>query len=201
MSNRSGKPSRAGRQSNRGSQRRSAVDHTAPALTVWIYDSALGAAAGEVRLRNLRERNALEVHDAITVTWMPGCHQPRIGHLRHQTSAAAIRGSVLGGLVGLIFFAPVPGVAAGAGIAALAQRLRGTGIDQIFLEEMRAQLHPETSALLVLSGDADLDQVRPVIERGLARGDVVLMHAQLPHDAPDTLRDAVRDLQDHSRGA
>ena len=196
MSNRSGTPNRSSRRSKRR-QPRSAVDRTAPALTVWIYDTALGAAAGEVRLRNLRQRNALEVHDAITVSWMPGSHQPRIGHLRHETSAAATRGSVLGGLVGLIFLAPAPGETAGAGIAALAERLRGAGIDQVFLEEMRAQLHPESSALLVLSGDADLDQVRPVVERGLARGDVVLMHAELPRNAPDTLRDAVHELQDH----
>jgi uncharacterized membrane protein len=164
----------------------------APSLTVWIYDTALGAAAGEVRLRHLRERNALEVHDAITVSWMPGSHQPRIGHLRHETSAAATRGSVLGGLVGLIFLTP----SSGAGIADLAQRLSGTGIDETFLKEMRAQLHPESSALLVLSGKADLDQVRPVIERGLARGDVVLMHAQLPDNAPELLREAVRDLHE-----
>jgi uncharacterized membrane protein len=198
VSNRSGTPNRSIRQSNRGSQGKSTVHRTSPALTVWIYDSALGAAAGEVRLRNLRERNALEVLDAITVSWMPGSHQPRIGHLRHETSAAATRGSVLGGLVGLIFLAPALGVAAGTGTAALAQRLRGTGIDQMFLDELKAQLRPETSALLVLSGDADLDQVRPVIERGLARGDVVLIHAHLPHDAPDILRDAVRDLQDRT---
>jgi len=172
----------------------------APSLTVWIYDTALGAAAGEVRLRHLTERGALEVHDAITVSWMPGSHQPRIGYLRHETSAAATRGSVLGGFVGLIFLAPAaPEGATEAGIAALAQRLSGTGIDQIFLEEMKSQLHPESSALLVLSGEADLDLVRPVIERGVARGDVVLMHAQLPHDAPEILRDAVRELQDHSR--
>ena len=139
-----------------------------PSLTVWIYDSALGAAAGEVRLKNLRERNALTVHDAITIAWMPGVHQPRIGHLRHETSAVAARGSVLGGLVALLFLAPVTGMAADAGIASLARRLSGTGIDQTFLEEVKAQLHPETSALLVLSSDADLDEVRPVIERGLA---------------------------------
>ena len=115
-------------------------------------------------------------------------------------SAAAARGSVLGGLVGLIFLAPTAGVSAGAGTAALAQRLRGTGIDQTFLEDMKAQLHPDSSALVVLSGDADLDQVHPVIERGLARGDVVLMHVELPHDAPDILRDAVHELQSHSDG-
>lgn len=170
-----------------------------PTLTLWIYDSALGAAAGEVRLKDLQKRNALQVHDEVTVSWMPGAHQPRIGHLRHETSAAATRGSVLGGLVGLIFLAPEQG-AAGAGLAALAHRLRGTGIDQTFLEEMKAHLRPETSALLVLSGRADLDEVRPVIERGLARGDVVLMHALLQDGAQEILDAAVRELQNQSPG-
>jgi uncharacterized membrane protein len=179
---------------NRGSEEYLA----APTLTVWIYDSALGAASGEVRLKDLKERNALTVHDAITVSWMPGMHQPRIGHLRHETSAAAARGSVLGGLVDLMFLAPAAATAPGAGLSALAQRLYGTGIDQAFLEEVKAQLHPETSALLVLSSDANLDEVRPVIERGLVRGDVVLMHAQLPDDAPELLQAAVRELQGHS---
>jgi uncharacterized membrane protein len=166
-----------------------------PALSVWVYDSAMGAAAGEVRLKSLRQRGALRVHDAITVSWMPGAHQPRIGHLRRETSAAAARSSVLGGLVGLIFLDPAAGTDAGAGIAALAQRLRGTGVDLGFLEEIKARLHSETSALLVLSSDADLDEVRPVIERGLIRGDVTLMHALLPGDAPELLRAAVRELR------
>ena len=152
-------------------------------MTLWFYDSALGAAAGEVRLKNLQKRNALRVHDQVTVSWMPGAHQPRIGHLRHETSAAATRGSVLGGLVGLMFLAPET-AAAGAGLAALAHELRGSGIDQTFLEEVKAHLRPESSALLVLSARADLDEVRPVIERGLARGDVVLMHALLQDAAP-----------------
>ena len=104
---------------------------------------------------------------------------------------------MLGGLVSLAL-APGAGLKGDADMAVLAERLRGTGIDQTFLQEVRAQLHPETSALLVLSGHADLDQVRPVIERGLARGDVVLMHAQLSHDGPEILRDAVRALQDHT---
>ena len=56
-----------------------------------------------MRLRDLRQQNALRVHDAITVTWVPGAHQPRIGHLRRATSAGAARDSLLGGMVDLIF--------------------------------------------------------------------------------------------------
>ena len=62
-----------------------------------------------------------------------------------------------------------------------------------------AALRPETSALLVLSSNPDLDQVRPVIERGLARGDVILKHARLPDDALEVLQQAVHDLQARSR--
>jgi len=183
------------RPSNRRPQPTAAGRPDAPTLTVWIYDSAMGAAAGEVRLRDLKERSALKVHDAVTVTWIPGAHRPRIGHLRYETSPGATRGSVLGALVGLIFISPTTGEVPVGSMAALAQRLRGIGIDQTFLEEFKAQLGPDTSALLVLSGHADLDEVRPVIERGLARGDVVLMHAQLPDAGLEVLIKAVHELQ------
>ncbi|SDD60126.1 DUF1269 domain-containing protein [Nocardioides lianchengensis] len=168
--------------------------YRSPALTVWRYDTPLGADAGAVRLKSLQERDALTVHDAITVAWMPGAHQPRIGHLRHTTAGAAGKGSVLGALIGTLVLAPAVGAAAGAGVAALAQRLRGTGIDQQFLEEVIGHLEPGSSALLVLTSDADLDHVRPVVERGIARGDVVLLHARLAEDAPAALRAVVADL-------
>jgi len=200
MSKRARPPGQSKRPSE-GSRRRPPAPTVAPTLTVWIYDSAMGAAAGEVRLKKLKERAALQVHDAITVSWMPGVHQPRIGHLRRETSATAARGSVLGGLVGLMFRPSDTAGAVELSLAALAQRLRGTGIDQTFLEEVKAHLHAETSALLVLSGDADLDEVRPVIERGLARGDVILLHAQLLDDAPELLREAVHELQNPGRGS
>jgi uncharacterized membrane protein len=171
--------------------RAEAADRRGPArastLTVWFYDSAMGAAAGEVRLKDLQQRGAVEVLDAVTITWMPGAHAPRVGHLRHKTSASAAKGSALGALVGALVLTPALGGAAGAGLGALAQKLRGTGIDRQFLEEMKERLVPGSSALLVLSGKADLDAVRTVIERGRARGDVTLMHASLPQDAPTAL--------------
>lgn len=165
-----------------------------PNLTVWAYDTPLGAQAGELRLKNLQERGAVTVDDAITVAWMPGAPQPRVGHLPQASSVSAGRGSVLGALVGMLVLAPAAGAAAGAGIAAVAQRLRGTGIDQHFLEETVALLEPGSSALLVLSTGVDLDVVRPAVERGLARGDVVLLHAELTEDAPNAIRNVVRDL-------
>lgn len=161
-------------------------------LTVWIYDSTMGAAAGEVRLKNLQQQGGLTVLDAVTVTWVVGAHEPRLGHLRHETTSAVTKGSVLGALLGSLFLAPAIGAAAGAGAGALAHRLRGTGIDREFLEKMKTRVQPGTSALVVLSTDADVDAVRPFIERGRARGDVKLLLVDLADGASDALAELLR---------
>jgi uncharacterized membrane protein len=155
-------------------------------LTVWLYDSAMGAAAGEVRLKHLQERGAVTIVDALTITWVCGTHEPHVGHLRHGPRTAAARGSVLGAFVRSLLLAPVEsGVGSRTG--------RGSGIDETFLEQLKMNLSPGTSALLVLSSDADLDILRSFVERGLALGDVRLMHAWLPDDASKTLRMLVHD--------
>ena len=159
-----------------------------PSLTVWRYDTPLGADAGGVRLKALEQQGALTVHDAITVTWLKEEGQPRIGHLRHATSAAAGKGTLLGGLVGLVVLAPAAGAAAGAAIGAAAHRLRGTGIDSTVLQEVKDALEPGTSALVVLASDADLDAIRPFLDRH----DSVLIHAELSADALEVLESAIK---------
>ena len=47
------------------------------------------------------------MHDAVAVIWMPGAEEPRIRRLRHDTAKAAGKGSILGGLVGLVVLGPV----------------------------------------------------------------------------------------------
>ena len=165
------------------------------ALTVWRYDTPFGAEAAAVRLKRLEERKVLTVHDAITIAWMPQAEEPVIGHLKHSTAASAGTGSVLGGLVGMLVLAPVAGAALGAGVASVSARLRKSGIDEQFVKELGAQLTPGSSALLVLSSDGDLDEVRPAIERELERGDVVLLHAELSADAPAAIVEAMDELR------
>ena len=82
---------------------------TSTTLTVWHYDSAMGAAAGEIRLKDLQQQGGLVVVDAVTVTWVPGAEKPHIGHLLRQGPAAVAKGSALGVLVGTLFLAPVVG--------------------------------------------------------------------------------------------
>ena len=162
-----------------------------PSLTVWRYDSAPAAGAAEVRLKRLQERGLITVHDAITVTWMPGNPEPTIGHLRHATGAAAAKGSILGLIVGSLVMAPAAGAAAGAGVAALGQRLRGTGIDADVLASVRRVLVPGTSALLVLSSHEDIDAIEPLL-----REESALVHMALADDAPTALRQALERRRD-----
>lgn len=160
---------------------------TPPTLTAWVYDSSMGAAAGEVRLRELRLRDAVTLQDAVTVTWVHGAHRPRIGHLRHDTNPASPGGSVLGALAGRLL-QPGPGTdPAGQ----LADHLTGSGVDRAFLEELRTRMTPGSSTLLVLALDADLEAVRLVMERGRARGDVLLLYRWLTPSGPRLLREAL----------
>ncbi len=161
---------------------------------MWRYPTPLGVDAGELRLKSLQERGALTVHDAAAVIWMPGAEAPKIRRLRHDTSKAAAGGSILGGLVGLVVLGPIAGAAAGAAVGAVQHRLRSVGINDELVEEMRKELRPGTSALLVLSSDADVEQLRPL----LARAEATLVHARLSDDAPQELREllAENDEQD-----
>jgi uncharacterized membrane protein len=77
----------------------------------------------------------------------------------------------------------------------VAARLRKSGIDQQFVDELGSQLTPGSSALLVLSSDGNLDEVRPAMERELQRGDVVLLHAELSEDAPAAMVEALEELR------
>jgi uncharacterized membrane protein len=165
------------------------------ALTVWRYDTPFGAEAAAVRLKSLAERKVLIVHDAITIAWMPQAQEPVIGHLKHSTAASAGKGSILGGLVGMVVLAPLAGAAVGAGVASAAARLRRSGIDDQFVKELGAQLTPGSSALLVLSSDGNLDELRPAMERELTRGDVVLLHAELSEDAPAAIVEAMEEIR------
>jgi uncharacterized membrane protein len=138
-------------------------------LTVWLYPTAFGAETGELQLKGLVERGEITLHDAATVQWMPHDEAPVVRRVTHRGAKSAGRGAVWGGLVGLVVLNPV------AGAALADQRLRRAGLDKGFVEQVRGQLRPGTSALLVLSSDADPDAIRAF----LARTEATLLHADL----------------------
>jgi len=154
-----------------------------PALSVWIYDSPRGASAGKLRLARLSQRRAVVVLDAATVTWIRGAHRPRIGHSHPRTATSAEDRSPLEVLLGRLMW-PAEGESEGGSdrFSALARELRATGLDEGFLRQLRESFVPDVSALVVLSLEADFEEVQTVVERGRARGDVRYLHVTLTNE-------------------
>lgn len=157
-------------------------------LTAWVYDRIMGATDAEVWLQDLQERGALTVHDAITLTWFPGAEEPQIGHLRHRTTGAAAKGSLVGGLLGILVFNPVAGAVVGAASAAAVQRLRQAGIGDELLTEVAGHLGPGKSALVVLSSDGDPDAVAAAMRHG----NPTLVYAELDEEVAEELKELLR---------
>ena len=91
------------------------------------------------------------LHDAATVVWEEGTKKPKTHQLASTTRAGALGGTFWGLLFGLIFFVPLLGAAIGAATGALAGSLTDVGIDDTFINKVRDQITPGTSALFVMT--------------------------------------------------
>ena len=129
-------------------------------LTVWRFPDATGADRGRATLDRLAEEDLIKVLDGAVVSWPDGARKPTTRQLGSGTGAGALAGSFWGLLFGLIFFAPLLGMAAGAAVGAFTGSMSDVGIDDEFIEDVREQVTPGTSALFVLSSDAVLHKVR-----------------------------------------
>jgi uncharacterized membrane protein len=66
------------------------------------------------------------------------------------TKSGAAGGAVWGGLIGLIFLAPVVGMAVGAASGAMAGKVTDVGVDDNFLKQLGEKLEPGAAALIAL---------------------------------------------------
>lgn len=129
-------------------------------LTVWKFDTPSGADEASATLQTLAKQNLIVLHDAATVTWEEGKKKPKTRQLASTASAGALGGSFWGLLFGLIFFVPLLGAAIGAATGAIAGSLTDVGIDDGFINRVRDEITPGTSALFVMSSDAVVDKVK-----------------------------------------
>jgi uncharacterized membrane protein len=81
------------------------------------------------------------------------------------TATGAAGGAVWGGLIGLIFLAPLVGMAIGAASGAVAGKVSDVGVDDNFLKQLAEKLEPGAAALIALGrSDAPeklLERLRP----------------------------------------
>jgi uncharacterized membrane protein len=81
------------------------------------------------------------------------------------TSAGAAGGALWGGLIGLIFLAPLLGMAVGAASGALGGKMSDVGVNDDFVKDLGAKLQPGAAALIVLGStdarDKVIERVKP----------------------------------------
>jgi uncharacterized membrane protein len=116
------------------------------------------------------------------------------GAFRTYTNAVITSGRpawamLWGQLFATLFFVPILGMGIGPQLAPLIEKIRGAGLDPLFVERIRQQAHPGTSVLFVL-----VDQVSPdaVVSALDALGGTVLQ-ADFREEAPARLQEALHD--------
>ena len=132
------------------------------------------------------KEHLVELEDAVVV------ERREDGKIKlHQASspgaAGAAGGALWGGLIGLIFLAPLLGMAVGAAAGGVGGSLSDVGIDDEFLKTLGVRLQPGGAALIALGSSGAPDKV---IERLRPFGGEVIQ-TSLDEDQEEHLRAAL----------
>jgi uncharacterized membrane protein len=133
-------------------------------LVAIAYPDADTAERVRGELVQATKEHLLQLEDAVVVV-----HQPDGKIKLHQamstTGAGAAGGALWGGLIGLIFLAPLFGMAIGAASGALAGKVSDVGVNDDFMKQLGAKLPPGAAALIMLgraeAPDRVLERVKP----------------------------------------
>lgn len=159
-------------------------------LTVWKFDTPNGADDATHTLQTLAREGLLTVVDAATVSWPADRRKPKTHQRTPTKSAGALGGAFWGLLFGMIFLVPLLGAAIGSASGALAGSLTDVGIDDGFINKVRDQVTPGTSALFVMTQDAVLDRVRDAFAD---HGPTELIFTNLSEEQDAALREVFQD--------
>ncbi len=147
-------------------------------LIAIAYPDADTAERVRDELDRARQEYMVELHDAVVVVHGPDGKIKL--HQKYSTAGAgAAGGAVWGGIIGLLFLAPLLGMAFGAASGALVGGMSDVGINDGFMKELGNKL-PAGSAALIALGRSDapervLERLRPfggeVIQTSLSEDD------------------------------
>ena len=130
-----------------------------------------GADAAEYTLRELERHGHIQVEDAAVVSWEPDAKKPHTRRLGSTGKHNTLKGSFWGLVLGLIFFVPILGVAVGATVGKLALGCDDAGIDDDFVETVRREVVPGTSAIFLKIERRRHPRGRPGLQGPRARPD------------------------------
>ncbi|HYI14209.1 MAG TPA: DUF1269 domain-containing protein [Thermomicrobiales bacterium] len=133
-------------------------------LTALKFNDPLQADQVLGTLKGLQAQQLIQIQDAAIVRWPAGAKKPKTEQLSGLTAIAGLSGAFWGLLFGLLFFIPFLGMAVGAAFGALAGHFADVGIDDNFINQVKSQVTPGTSALFLLSSGAVVERVAEALQ-------------------------------------
>lgn len=157
-------------------------------LIVIVYDDPDGAGQMRETLASIEKLGRLSLDDSAVV------EKDADGkvHVKNQMDRGTKVGAVGGGAIGLLLasvFFPIAGILIGAIGGALIGSAANLGIQRKFVKQVTDELEPGSSALFVISREADVDLALAALREH--QGDGRVYHTTLSTEDEAVLRDAV----------
>ena len=155
-------------------------------LVAIAYPDAATAETVRGELAQMSKEHLLQLEDAVVVERRPD-GKIKLHQAMTTTGAGAAGGALWGGLIGLLFLAPLFGMAIGAASGAVAGKFTDVGVDDRFMKELGAKL-PSGGAALIMLGRSDAPE--RVLERVKSYGGEVIQ-TSLSNEDEERIRAAL----------
>lgn len=153
-------------------------------LIVFAFKTETGAEEMRDALKKMQKEHLIELEDAaVVVRKQDG--KAKVKQATSLVGAGALGGAFWGMLIGLLFFMPWLGLAAGALGGAIGGKFTDIGVDDKFIKEVGNTIEPGHSALFLLVQSATADKVLPQLEKF----DATVLQTSLSEENEAKLRD------------
>jgi len=160
-------------------------------LIAIAYPDAATAEGVRAELVQATKEHLIQLEDAVVVEHRAD-GKIKLHQAMSPSGTGALGGAAWGGLIGLLFLAPLFGMAIGAASGAAAGKMADVGVNDEFMKTLGAKLGPGGAALIVLgrsdAPDRVLERVRPyggeVIQTSLDTEEEERLRAALGETAP-----------------
>lgn len=165
-------------------------------LIVFAFKTQTGAEEMRDALGKMQKEHLIELEDAAVVIRKED-GKTKVKQATSLVGAGALGGAFWGMLIGLLFFMPWLGLAAGALGGAIGGKFTDVGVDDKFIKEVGSTIEPGQSALFLLVQSATADKVLPQLEKF----DATVLQTSLSEENEAKLRDTFSAHEDEEESA
>ena len=133
-------------------------------LVAIAYPDAATAEQVRQELIQATKEHLVRLDDAVVVEHRPD-GKIKLHQAMSTTGAGAAGGALWGGLIGLIFLAPLFGMAVGAASGAFAGKVSDVGVNDSFMKELGTKVPAGGAALIALGSTDARDKVIERVQR------------------------------------